>query len=235
MLSFTDLRERLGLTQPALTRLIQEGLPWHADEKRPRQKRFDPAAVRQWLVEHGRVKVDRDPLADQPIANTRAAAAAHFGVSIRTLSTWSLDPTFPGRAGGPGRRDGYFPLVEIAQWLEGKPGGLEAIQDGQQTERVRLTKARADKAEIEVAKLQGELGDFAQIARFFERTIHNAVAVLQQMPDRVDNLLPPELPAAVRAAIRQTIDRTVHDTRTTLAELLAGDTDPANDDDDHDD
>ena len=55
MLTFTQLREQLGLSQPALTKLIRDGLPHTLDG---RTKLFDDQAVARWLLETGRATVE---------------------------------------------------------------------------------------------------------------------------------------------------------------------------------
>ena len=48
---------------------------------------------------------------------TAAETAAYFGVHRRTVHDWCGDPSFPGRPGKPGMRNGHFPVAEIRQWL----------------------------------------------------------------------------------------------------------------------
>ena len=121
MISFSELAAKLGVTRPTITGWVRQGLPWHGNERR---KQFEPQEVRDWLLHAGIASTQPVEAAidNQPIARNRHEVANHFGVSMRTVADWLTDPSFPGRSGKPGRRDGFFPLTDIAAWWNAKRG-----------------------------------------------------------------------------------------------------------------
>lgn len=225
MLSFAALANRLGLSRPQLTALVRDGLPHVASGK---QKLFDPDAVAAWLIEHGKATRDEPPPApsgsDQRIAVTRGEAAQALGVSLRTLADWLLDPSFPGRAGPPGRRDGYFPLEEIADWWAKKnaavagPGAV-----GGESPRERLVRLRADQEEIELAKARGQVLPVVEIERLLRRTIATTKAVLSPLADELLVDLPVGVPAEAREQLRQRVSARLNEAFANIAKVLSGD------------
>jgi len=227
-MTFSELRQALGITAPALTRLVKAGLPWSGSTRR---KQFDPVEVRAWLLAHGYAEPEprpASPAAAGIICTTKDEAARALGVTSRTIGDWLTDPTFPGRSGRPGRQDGFFPIAEIQAWRDGRTSP-EGPDDSAHVERVRLTRGRADKVELEVGRLSGRLVEVDQVARFFARTTASAAAILEELPDRVEAGLPRKTAGKLRRLIRAAIARAVEDTRSALAELVQGDTDPPDD------
>ena len=137
MLTFSELAEQLGLTRPALSALVRDGLPYTADKRR---KLFDGDEVAAWLVANGHA--ERSPPAPT-VAVTREEAAQLLGVHLRTLAGWLRHGDFPGRAGDRGARNGYFPIEEIEAWRARTIGGPASDEDpsGEPTARERLASA----------------------------------------------------------------------------------------------
>lgn len=215
MLSFTELREQLGITTRKLSQLVRDGMPHTMDGRR---KMFDEDAVVQWLLDTGRAEIKEDPPASR-IARTRAECGQHFGVSVDSVAKWHHDPTFPGRPGNRGQRDGYYPLEEIEQWLAARPGGAggaDPLGLRQQLLAVRLRREQRQDA-VEA----GEVASLDAIVSSLTRQIHTAKKVLESLPDRAARELPADLPAAVRSAVICRWRDGVYEAEQILSEVLA--------------
>jgi hypothetical protein len=225
LLTSHELRKKLDLTPQRLARLVKQGLP---AKGKGAKRRFDPQVVATWLRDRGLAK--QEGSADQ-IATTIADAAREFGVAPRTFSLWLTDPTFPGKAGTPGRRDGYFPLQQIRAWQAAAIGGTRAAAADAEMLAGRRLKLQIDNDRQQVA-LEKELGSIADceaIARFQARQVATAKALFGEAPDKVDSRLPGKLAQPVRLRIRQALEEVIAETLNALAELAAGDLDDAED------
>ena len=229
MLTFTELREQLGLTQPALTKLIHDGLPHTLDG---RVKSFDGPAVAQWLVQTGRATVEGQEDASR-IARTRRECADHFGVHLRTVAEWLGDPTFPGKSGTRGLRDGCFPLEEIAEWIARR----DAVRDGgPQTDaselrdqllaaKIRREGIRTQRDELSLEEEQGRLATIESMAELVTRQINVAKVLLEALPDEAAKALPETLEPRVRAEVVRRWRERIYEAERILSETLAGDAD----------
>jgi hypothetical protein len=226
-LTAAELRTKLGLTPRRLTLLLRRGMP---SEGKGKKRRFDPHAVAGWLQAEGLAKQDPgSPVADQ-VATTIAETARDLGVAPRTVAQWLTDPTFPGKAGGPGRRDGYFPLGQIRDWQAAThaANGRAAVTDAEMLAARRLKiQIDNDRAQIALEKELGSIADGDEVARFLKRQVATAKALLDETADKVDSRLPGKIPPAVRMRIRQAIEEVIAETLNSLAELAVGDQDQA--------
>lgn len=234
MLTFTQLREQLGLSQPGLTKLIREGMPHEVDG---RAKVFDDATVARWLVDTGRAVVEGQEEAPQ-IARTRRECADHFGVHIRTVAEWLLDPSFPGRSGTRGLRDGEFRLDEIADWLAKRDacrnGGPQndgsELRDQLLAVRIRRGSVQARREELSLEKDEGRLTTIDAMLELVARQINTSKTQLESLPDAAAKVLPETIDPAVRSAVVRRWRELVYEAERTLSETLAGDTDQETDD-----
>lgn len=213
MLTANQLCEQLGITTERLKRWVNEGLPYITNG-RGKPRTFDGEAVAVWLVSNGKAKpAAPEKPAEMPsqVCTTRHAAAQALGVNARTLANWLTDPTFPGKAGSPGRQDGYFPLVEIEAWRQERFGVESKNGEGGE-----LTALRARKLQLEIDQMHvsfekecGTILDAHDVAAWLERHISTAKTILDSMPDKIEAKLPqgitPKIRAKIRAAIEQTI------------------------------
>jgi hypothetical protein len=165
------------------------------------------------------------------IARTIGEAAAHLGVSLRTLAAWCTEPGFPGQPGGPGRQDGNFPIAAIRTWHLAMHGGSRSREEDAETLAARRLKTliEVDQAQVDLEKDLGTIGDAEAWADFCRRVVAAAKAQLEELPDRVNARLPAKLPAATRALVRKVIGESIVDVLNTIAELIAGDSDDAED------
>lgn len=220
MITFTELREQLGISQPALSRLIRDGLPVHRDGRR---KMFDADEVARWLVDNGRATrkgaatVQPD---DRYIARTRKECAAHFGVHLRTVADWLEDETFPGRAGTRGRRDGYFPLEEIEQWLmrrdADRANGPEVANTRDELYQLKLERGR-----YEFEQYKRNLISIEAVKSEVAKLIAIAKKILESMPFNAAAALPADLSPSVRDEIIRRWQAAVREVEQTLSETVA--------------
>lgn len=230
MLTSQQLCKKLGITKKRLDRWRREGLP---SAMRKGRRLFDPLAVAKWIEQHGKGKRENQgqgvfekaagEAGARTVATTKNEAAQALGVSLRTLGDWLNDASFPGKAGSPGRQDGYFPLAEISAWRVAKLGG-----DGRsRSDASELSELRARKLGLEIDQLQveyekacGSILDAEELAAFLERHIAVVKTVLEQLTDKVETRLPTSLHAKVRAKIRKAVDDTVTEACNTIAETM---------------
>jgi phage terminase Nu1 subunit (DNA packaging protein) len=230
MLSAHELRQKLGVTTRRFTRLLKQGLPCKG---KGRKRRFDPHEVAAWLRERGLARSTSAPaeLPDQ-VVTTRDEAARLMQVSTRVFATWLTDPTFPGKAGTPGRRDGYFPIGAIRAWhLQTHGGDRRSGQTDAELAATRRLKSQieCDQAQVELEKELGTIGDTAKMEAFCRRVVAAVKSQLDELADRVNARLPAKFPAEVRKINRKVINESVADVLNTAAELVAGDQDDAED------
>ncbi len=220
LITFTQLANRLGITRPALSRFVRDGLPY---EMQGRRKMFAERAVSAWLVEHGLADPGRSDAG--AVAVTRAECAQHFGVSQRAVGYWLNEPDFPGRSGSPGRRDGHFPLDEIATWLDRRAASC----GGRCTASPEL---QAELLQVKVMRARRQLAEDAQRLA----PITDVQAVIASIVARSCEILD-SLPARCRAGLAELLDQTpcdrvvarirhdVPETQGILRDTLAGDRD----------
>jgi len=226
-LTAKELSAKLGIDARQLGRFVKDGLP-HTG--RGRKRRFDPGAVAAWLQQTGRAQPA--PLPSQ-IATTKAEAAVLCGVSLRVMGDWLCDPTFPGKAGSPGRQDGYFPIAEIRAWRSATRGG-DHRSDAAATEQIAAARLRrlvleAERDHFELERDIGNILDFEETARLQERSIATAQTQLDQIVERALARLPGKTPRRIRRIVRQSIQEGIRAACDALAEAIAGDRDEAED------
>lgn len=218
-LTSTALRTQLGITQPALTRLIHEGLPYVA---KGRTKMFDARAVTKWLLDTGRATLEGQP-DPAKIARTRRECADYFGVSTRCVSKWLEDPTFPGRSGTRGMRDGHFPLPAIIDWMQARDA------TGPRSE---LLKARIRRMDVQNAIAQHKLAERKSSLAPRDELVQAVRALMRQAVPILDQLMcdlladaPADLSAADRRSLRSVLRGRITEAKKILGEAVAGDGD----------
>ena len=248
-LGVTDVSKALGVSGSKVRNWIKEGAPQKKDGRR---YVFDEDELLDWLVKNGKAQLDDEDEPDraqQPILGTRAELARRIGTSTRVVANWLEMKGFPGRAGksgsGPASR-GFFPLWDIATWLYHHPTlRLEVPEDllpyvampveagdsdePKRNSRDRLTLARAQKAEMELANLKGELIEVDRVRRFYSRQVAGAATIAKAIPSQVVSLLPSDLDDDLVRTIQEKVADSINSMMQMLAELNEGD----QDDDDH--
>lgn len=211
----------LGMTQPALTKMVNAGMPHTVENGR---KLFDEELVAAWLVMKGHAEEVREEPAEPIglICTTRKEAAAALGVSVRYFSEWLNEPGFPGQSGSPGRQDGYFPIAEIEAWRASRPAAIAASQDPVKEIRAKLLTLEYER-ELK-ALIRADMYE-----SFVVRTLAAFKAQLETFDEEIVAKLPPELDEKTCRNIQETIAALVKKTLTTLAELVEGDQDEIDD------
>lgn len=226
-----ELCERLKLTTVEISAYVRMGMPC---EGRTKGRRFDYDAVLAWIAQHG--EPEEQPLAVEAIAHTRAEAARLLGLGLdgeRIIARWLTIPGFPGRAGTSGKRDGHFPIAEIIEWRKTQGRGVlsHGGGDSELTDaKRRLVLLEIQEQEVQAKKRLGQLLDFDEVSRFFEQCVTNTKAVLGQIPDEILAELPADLAESLRQQIYNRVQRRIDDACIEIAQLLEGDTDPVEDD-----
>lgn len=223
----------LQITAAKLKEWRDEGLP--CKKVKGGKFAYDPHEVKDWLIANAKAVQDQAIATDGEILKTRQQVAVRFGVTVRTVGSWLEDPSFPGQAGKGRKADGYFPEFAIAKWISNTnkqarvPDDLAVAVAGAaasaRTDRDRLTGIRADRAALELAKLQGEMIDAREAMRFYERTNAYAVSLLNGLPVRVIADLPSDVSDVLRRVIHRTATTVANEVKQMMAELLEGDQD----------
>lgn len=226
MITFTELREQLGISQRALSKFVADGLPHQVEGRR---KLFDEDAVAQWLVDMNLATLDEDE-PSPPVARTRKECAEHFGVHLRTVADWLEEESFPGRAGTRGRRDGYFPLDEIAEWIRQR----DALRSGgPQIDlpdlRNELLAIRIERERRRNQEEEGSLAPIADMVELVQRLTNAAKRILESVPDEAAKELPADMSDKVKAAIVKRWRRKIGQIERVISEAIAGDMDETED------
>jgi hypothetical protein len=168
----------------------------------------------------------------EEIVGTIGEAALALSVAPRTLATWLNDPTFPGKAGHPGRGDGHFPIAAIRAWhlaTHGVTDKSEHADEAAAAAKVKKAIVDSDRAHLALERELKSILDAEEFSKFLTRMIATAKAVHDEMPDRVEARLPGSLAADVKQRIRQAVEATIVEAMNALAEAIAGDTDETDD------
>jgi len=175
---------------------------------------------------------DRQPDgADDEVAKTRADAARLLGVDERTLSKWAADPTFPGKAGTAGQRNGHFPIGAIKRWRAATSGQGGETADADPAQRLRLRKLAAETArrEVDLEVKLGTLIDRDQAEATITSAIATARSLLEELPEQIADAIP-----ASRAKLRRFVARIVRRKVLQVLESLADCATEGDDDNDDD-
>jgi phage terminase Nu1 subunit (DNA packaging protein) len=134
-------------------------------------------------------------------------AAALQGVTSRRLRQMDHEPTPPPRA-----EDGTYPVKAFGEWMRTRAvESFGVSNDGRvydySAERARLTKAQADKTELEVAELRGELISTPKALIQVEAMVAAMRAKLLSLPTKVAAKIAttPEAMGEAQEAIRAEI------------------------------
>lgn len=229
MLSAHELRQKLGIAPRRFDKLLKQGLPCKGKGK---NRKFDPPAVAAWLREKG--LLEPGARSQEPVATTRDDAARLLGVSTRCFAEWLTDPTFPGKAGSPGRSDSYFPIDTIRRWMLASGKGPRSVPTDQELAAARRLKVQIDndRAQVALEKELQSIADAGDVVKLIERQVATAKALLGECADKVDSRLPGKLDPQLRQTIRQAINEVMAETQNAIAETAAGDTDETDDEPD---
>ena len=243
----------LGCHQKRITELRAKGLPCR---KVKHHFQYDAEEVAAWLLAHGHAI--RDAVEEPPessaepwseetdetgqILQTRAEVAQFFSVNSHTVAVWLEDPSFPGKPGPRGKREGRFPVIPIARWLLRNkkrgiiPEGLlpdevkeaeEQLARGEREPSVRdrLTEIKIGKAQIELSRMQGAMVSSEEVAVFFARVCAGSRAILKGLRSSVLQRMPQTLAPEVLELVAEAVDHCTNDVCAAMEELIRGDED----------
>lgn len=227
-----ELQSALGVTPAELREWIKAGIPCTG---KGRSRVFDPEAVEQWLLTTGRAREEAPlaPSSADQVARTTAEAAKLCGVSKRVFADWMTEPGFPGKPGGPGRRDGYFPIGAIETWRAarfGADGRSGPVDDGERAIRREILEIDRDRKRAELERdVLGTLIDAEANTQFIAFLCATAKGVLQELPDRLLAKLP-AMSDKRRRIIRKETAAVIREVLEIFAQLVKGDDDAKDDD-----
>jgi phage terminase Nu1 subunit (DNA packaging protein) len=116
---------------------------------------------------------------------TQAQAAEIVGVTSRRLRQLESEDAAPPRGS-----DGTYPATEFGKWIRARlMSELGVANDGKaydyEAERARLTKAQADKTELEVAELRADLVRGAIVEQHWQAMVSAMRAKLVGLPSKI--------------------------------------------------
>jgi hypothetical protein len=173
-----------------------------------------------------------DQAGDARVAKTRAEAAQLLGVDERTISKWAADPTFPGKAGTAGQRNGHFPIEAIQRWRQQiTGGGVASEEDADPAQRLRLRKLAAETArrEVDLEMKLGTLIDRDQAEATITSAIATARSLLEELPEQIAEAIPASR-AKLRRFVARIVRRKVLQVLESLADCATEDSDDSDDD-----
>ena len=129
------------------------------------------------------------------ILRTRAECAQFFGVHVRTVASWLLEPDFPGRAGDKGEQNGYFPASRISQWMQARARSSAAVPN---PTRQKLEEVKLAQAEHKLLVERGQLVPLEVVAAEVQRAHSIAINRLLALPDKLVELLPADTDERLR-------------------------------------
>lgn len=219
MLTTSELKRLLGATPRQWAAWKMAGLPSRRDGRRTA---FDPAEVSEWFLDRGEPQLALKVYPGE-VAQTRGDAARSLEVSTRTIAEWLNTPGFPGRAGSPGKQDGWFPIDAIRQWRDQSANPNVGAEKSPWRDVYWEAKAKQEVLDLE--ERMGRLVDAEEVQRFLLRVVNSAKAVLDPMPDKVLASLPAGTKRKTKISIRKKVERDLHQAYEALAELITGDRD----------
>lgn len=129
---------------------------------------------------------------------TRKQLAQLFEVSIRTITTWQSDPAFP-RPTKKGGVNSYAAPAVLRWWRDREIAHLVEAEDGQMLdldqERAKLAAAQRRRTEIEIARLDRELVDAAELKKQLSGAVVVVKGAIQAVPARLAPVLAAETDA----------------------------------------
>jgi len=116
----------------------------------------------------------------------RKQMADIFGVTTRTIDTWQKEGlpvvAVPGRPCS-------FDTVRAIEWRLARVGASADGEIDQAHEKARLTRAQADRAELEAAELKGTLIQAEQVAQTWGNVLANVKTRIRSIPTKLAHKL----------------------------------------------
>src|SRR4051794_24963145 len=142
----------------------------------------------------------------------RQQACSIFGLTRREFDQLVVVGFPAKKKSGSRGEDWSVDTVEAFRWLvvqelarHGVGGGTEQPADVNE-ERARLLRAQANLAEVELARVRGELGSVAAMRRLIERLVGAANARLGAMPAKLAPVIRPDDPTTARRHLELAVE-----------------------------
>lgn len=139
----------------------------------------------------------------------KQSLAEAFEVSLNTVNNWIS-------RGCPGQKKGniwFFNFESVDRWLQTREEGLEKADPELTKQRARLVRLQADRREIELLKLKGELLPVREAMHLWGNMIINFGKRLEAM----ENRLPPMLFGLSVLEIKETLSKYIFEMREELS------------------
>ena len=119
-----------------------------------------------------------------------------LGYSVKTLAKWQKHDAMPALSIGKVRTGNQYDTAQVIEWLiQREKGAAQAADDGKvyhlEAERARLAHHQANKAELEAAKVRGELAEIALVCEHVGEQFATVRARLLAIPSRCAPLIAP--------------------------------------------
>lgn len=131
------------------------------------------------------------------VVSTQRELAHLFGVSLSQIRK-DIGNDAPTRTG-----NGYD-VKDWITWRVGRRGGKSSAELEQA--EIRLKEAKASLAEIELAKIEGQLIDVTEAKRMRERIIAFFISMIDRAPAELSSMVAGKTPRAIRALIKSYFD-----------------------------
>jgi hypothetical protein len=146
------------------------------------------------------------------LVGSQKVAAEQLGITATALRQWMREPGFPDSSAG-------FDLVAIRAWVQAKnrkgsslDDKLTEIKVAREMQRLRLDKARADKAERHDKVDLGELLPRRKWELFAATLLTHLGDAADQLPDLLAAICCPDCAAKVRPRLADELDAWRNDT-----------------------
>lgn len=133
--------------------------------------------------------------------------ARFFGVHPDTVKGWR-------RVGMPGKTAAWD-LAEIVAWRNGKVKSESKAESAQ----AALARVRAQREQFLLEREQGGWVEVDPVCRLLTRTVNESKVLIDQLPDQILAVLPPDLSAAQQKDLRRRMQRVIDDVYRALAEI----------------
>lgn len=159
---------------------------------------------------------------DAVVAKTRAEAARLLGVSERTISAWATDPTFPGKSGDAGARNGHFPIGAIRQWCATQAGSAGDAAADDEGKRLRLRKLAIEVADrqVDLEAKRGSMVEVDDIRSRLVEVVSGMRSVIEELGDRLVIELRPKTVGG-RRRVRRVGERVARQAMEAISDLVA--------------
>jgi hypothetical protein len=138
---------------------------------------------------------------------TQAQAAALLRVTARRLRQMDAEPNPPTR-----NATGKYPAGPFGEWMEQRLTSEDAAEIDYAFERARLTRAQAEKAELEVKEILGEVVRMPLVELHWQGMVASMRAKLLALPHKAAGVIAaPDKLIAVQETLREFVHEALNE------------------------